>query len=169
MKNIDIIAHHDWAGRGSDSFESVVILSLGRYQFEHYKWCSSIRTNFCRFSPEGSGFVSKSATFSCVLIYAVLHSSRAQPSRTKWYAMALDFFFNVDAGAVVLASTDWLSPNTNAGSSTGIPIIQSLKQSPHTYSVVCFMATNSLPNVLVSHKVCFFEFQEIGAPFNSTT
>ncbi len=40
--------------------------------------------------------------------------------------MALDFFFNVDAGAVVLHKTDLLSPNTNAGSSTLIPIILSL-------------------------------------------
>ena len=62
--------------------------------------------NLVRFSPEGRGFVNKSATFSCVLIYAVLHSSLAQPSLSKWYAMALDFFFKVDAGAEVFARTD---------------------------------------------------------------
>ena len=48
------------------------------------KWWSNIRTNFQSFSPEGRGLVNKSATFSCVLMYAVLHSSRAHPSRTKW-------------------------------------------------------------------------------------
>jgi hypothetical protein len=32
----------------------------------------------------------------------------------KMYTVALDFFFNVEAGAEVLAKTDWLSPNTRA-------------------------------------------------------
>ncbi len=73
--------------------------------------------------------------------------------------MALDFFFNVDPGVVVLASTDWLSPKTNAGSSTVMPIILSLYLKPRIYSVAYFIATNSLPNVLVSHEVCFFELQ----------
>ena len=48
------------------------------------KWWSNIRTKFQRFSPEGKGLVNKSATFSCVLIYSVLHSSWAHPSFTKW-------------------------------------------------------------------------------------
>jgi hypothetical protein len=124
--------------------------------------------NRVRFSHEGRGFVSKSATFSCVLIYAVCHSSLAHPSLTKWYAMAFDFFFSVEAGAVVFAKTDWLSPNTNAGLLTVIPIILNLKRRPQTYSVACFMATNSLPNVLVSQEPCFFELQYIGALFRNT-
>jgi hypothetical protein len=82
--------------------------------------------------------------------------------------MALDFFFNVEPGAVVLASTDWLSTNTEAGSSTVIPIIRSLYLKPQIYSVACFIATNSLPNVLVSQDVCFFELQLIGAPLRNT-
>ena len=97
---------------------------------------------------------------SCVFTYAVLHSSRATPSRTKLYAMAFDLFFSVDAGAVVLFKTDWLSPKTNAGSST--------VRSPRTYSVACFIATNSLPKVLVSHEFCFFELQYIGELFRKT-
>ena len=48
------------------------------------KWWSDIRTNLQRFSPEGRGLVNKSATFSCVLMYAVLHSSRSHPSCIKW-------------------------------------------------------------------------------------
>jgi hypothetical protein len=43
--------------------------------------------------------------------------------------VALDFFINVDAGAVVLAKMDWLSPKTKAGSSTVIPIIRNLNVS----------------------------------------
>jgi len=54
------------------------------------------------------------------------------------------------------------------GSSTLIPIILSLKRKPWTYSVACFIATNSLPNVLVSREVCFFELQYIGALFRNT-
>ena len=59
-------------------------------------------------------------------MYAVRHSSQAHPSLTKWYAMALDFFLSVDAGAVVLAKTDWLSLKTKAGLPTVIPIIRNL-------------------------------------------
>ncbi len=124
--------------------------------------------NLVRFSPEGRGFVSKLATLSCVLMYAVCHSSLAHPSLTKWYAMSLDFFFSVEAGAVVFARTDWLSPKTKAGSSTVIPIIHNLKQRPRTYSVACCMATNSLPKVLVSQEPCFLELQYIGALFKKT-
>jgi hypothetical protein len=82
--------------------------------------------------------------------------------------MALDFFFSVEVGAVVFASTDWLSPNTKAGSSTVIPIILNLKRRPQTYSVACFIATNSLPNVLLLQELCFFELQYIGALFRKT-
>ncbi len=112
--------------------------------------------------------MNKSATFSCVLIYAVLHSSLAQPSLTKWYAMALDFYFKVDAGAEVLAKTDWLSPNTKAGSSTVIPNIHNLKRKPRMYLVACFIATNSLLKVLVSQVPCFFELQYIGELLKKT-
>ena len=129
---------------------------------------SSIRTNLFRFSPEGRGFVIRSAGLSEVLTQVVLHSSRAHPSRTKWYAIELDFFFNVESGAVVFARTDWLSPYINVGSLHWIPNILSLQRSPRTYSVACFIATNSLPNVLVLHDVCFFESQQMGAPFRNT-
>ncbi len=112
--------------------------------------------------------MNKSVTFSCILIYAVLHSSLAQPSLTKWYAMALDFFFKVDARAEVLAKKDWLSPNTKADSSTVIPNIHNLKRKPRTYSVACFIATNLLPKVLVSQDPCFFELQYIGKLFKKT-
>ena len=36
------------------------------------------------------------------------------------------------------------------------------------YSVACFVATNSLPKVLVSQDPCFFELQYIGALFKNT-
>ncbi len=124
--------------------------------------------NLVCFSPEGRGFVSKSAMLSCVWMYAVRHSSLAHPSLTKWYAMALDFFFSVEAGAVVFARTDWLSPKMNASSSTVIPIIRNSKQRPRTYSVACFMATNLLPKVLVSQEPCFLELHYIGALFKKT-
>ena len=90
------------------------------------KWCSNIRTNFQRFSPEGRGLVIMSATFSWVLMYAVRNSSRSHPSCTKWNAIICVFVFNMDSGIVVLASTEWLSPNMKVGSSTGIPIILNL-------------------------------------------
>ncbi len=124
--------------------------------------------NLVCFSPEGKGFVSKLAMLSCVLMYAVHHSSLAHPSLTEWYAMALDFFFSVEAGAVVFARTNWVSPKTKAGSSTVIPIIRNLKQRPRTYSVACFMATNLFPKVLVSQEPCFLELQYIGALFKKT-
>jgi hypothetical protein len=125
--------------------------------------------NLVCFSPEGRGFVSKSATLSCVLIYAVCHSSLAHPSLTKWYVMLLDFFFSVEAGAIVFARMDWLSPKMKSGSSTVIPIIHNLKRRPpRTYSVACFMATNWLPKVLVSQEPCFLELQYIRALFKKT-
>jgi hypothetical protein len=83
--------------------------------------------------------------------------------------MAFDFFFKVDAGAVILASTDWLSPKTNVGSLIVMPIIHSLYLKPRAYSVACFIATNSLPKVLVLQEVCFFKLQYIGAQFRKTT
>jgi hypothetical protein len=46
-----------------------------------------------------------------------------------------------------------------AGSSTVMPIIISLYRNPQTHSVACFIATNSLPKVLVSQEFCFFEYQ----------
>ena len=131
-------------------------------------WWSNIWMNFVCFSPEGRGLVSKSATLPWVLMYAVLHSFFAQPSLTKWYAMALDFFFSMDAGAEVLAKTDWLSPNTEAGSSTVILIMPNLKRRPRTYSVACLIAMNSLPKVLVSQDPCFFKLHYIGALFKNT-
>jgi hypothetical protein len=70
--------------------------------------------------------------------------------------MVLDFFFKVDAGAVVLASTDWLSPKTNVGMLTVMPIIHSLYLKPRAYSIACFIATNSLPKVLVLQEVAQF-------------
>ncbi len=124
--------------------------------------------NLVCFSPEVRGFVSKLAMLSCILMYAVRHSSLAHPSLTKWYAMALDFFFSVEAGAVVFARMDWLSPKIKSGSSTVIPIIHNLKPRPWTYSVACFMATNWLPKVLVSQEPCFLELQYIGALLRKT-
>jgi hypothetical protein len=107
-----------------------------------------------------------SHAFICIHIRSP--SSLTTPSRTKWYARTYWFFFNVDPGTVVLHKTDWLSPNTNAGSSTKFPLILNLYRKPQTYSVACFIATNSLPNLLVSQEFCFFELQYIGALFKNT-
>ena len=46
----------------------------------------------------------------------------------------------------------------NVGSSTVMPIICSLYLKPRAYSVACFIATNSLPKVLVSQEVCCKKF-----------
>ncbi len=124
--------------------------------------------SFIHFSPEGRGFVSKLATLSCIFMYTVCHSSLAHPSLTKWYAIELDFFLSVDAGAVVLAKTDWLSPKMKAGLSTVIPIIRNLKRRPQIYYVACFIKTNLLPNVLVLQEPCFLELQYIGTLFKKT-
>ena len=67
--------------------------------------------NLVLFSPPGNDFVHISAGFKSVLIYVVLHSDLATPSLTKWNATEDDFFFSVECGMVVLAKTDWLSPN----------------------------------------------------------
>ena len=49
--------------------------------------CSMLFTNFRRFPPKGRGLVKISASFSLDGTYAVRHSSLAQPSLTRWYAM----------------------------------------------------------------------------------
>ena len=109
--------------------------------------------------PEGKGFVKRSAMLSCIFTYVVCHSYLAKPSQQWWKATLLRFFFNVETGLVVLASTYWLSPNTDTGLSTGMPIIWSLNQSLLTYSVTTVIAQNLLPNVLVSTPPWRFENQ----------
>ena len=99
------------------------------------------------FSPEDIGLVNKSAMLSCVEIHAVTHSPRATPSRMRWYAIAAHFFFSVDPGFMVLASTDLLSPKIKAASSTGIPIIRNLYRNERTYSAASFIAVNSAPRL----------------------
>ena len=106
--------------------------------------------------------------FSSVLMYAILHSSLALPSLTKWYAMELDFFFSTESGIVLLASTLLLSPRIKHGKSTGIPIVRSLYLKPLKYSQHCFIAMYSEPKVLVSMPVWRFENQYTGALFNRT-
>ena len=117
---------------------------LNHSNHHHCRGCNNILTNFHHFSPEGRGLVNKSATLSCVLTHAFSHSSLAQPSLTWWNTKLWLFFFSVDAGSVVLASTDWLSRKTNAGSSNGMPIMQSLLWRPQTYSVATFIAQTQL-------------------------
>ena len=112
-----------------------------------------------RLSPAGIVLVSGSAALFSLLMYPVTHSSLATPSRTKWYAIAWFFSFRVESGIHVLHKRDWLSPYKNEQPITGIPIILSLYHSPLTYSHHCFIATNSLPNVLHSTPFCRFENQ----------
>ena len=126
------------------------------------------RTNPFRFSPHGSNLVKRSTSFLCVFTYAVLHSSLADPSRIKWYAMLWDFFLSIDSGTVVFASTDWLSPWMCDGPSQGIPIILSLYLKPLRYSQHCFIAMNSEPRDEDSTPVCFLLHQCVNAEFNKT-
>lgn len=104
-------------------------------------------------------FVKRSVMFSNVFTYAVLQGSLVEPLRTWCYAMEFNFFFKVDDGTEVLQSTYFLSLKTNVGLTTGIPTILSLQHKSCTYVVACFMVTNSLPNVMVSHAVHFFDNQ----------
>ena len=60
---------------------------------------------------------------------------------------------------------DWLSPKTNDGMSTAMPIILSLYLKPRIYSQQSFIAMNSAPKEEVSIEVCFFEYHYIGALF----
>ena len=86
-------------------------------------------------------------------MYPVTYFPLANPSRTKWYAIAYFFFFRVESGIHLLYKTDWLSPYKNEQPITGIPIILNLYLRPISYSQHCFIEMNSLPNVLHSTPV----------------
>ena len=96
------------------------------------------------------------ALFS-LLIYPVTHSYLDTPFRTKWYAIAWFFFFRFESGIHVLHRTDWLSPYKHEQPITEIPIILSLYRILLTYSQHCFIATNSLQNLL--HYTSFVAFR----------
>ncbi len=64
--------------------------------------------------------------------------------------MELCFRFKVESGTVLLVTTDWLSQNTLAGLSNGIPNIRSLYHNASIISTAILMATNSEPKVDVS-------------------
>ena len=118
--------------------------------------------------PAGSALVIRSYGFASILIYTILHSSRVIPSLTKWYGIELIFFFKVESSIVVFQRTDWLSPYINTGLLTGIPIILSCYLRLRRYSQQIVIATNLLPNEIVSNDVWFLDSQYIGALFMNT-
>ena len=82
-KNVLSPHHHHSSQRSVHMHLSPPIITTP-YASVRKMWCRMFRTKFFRFSPEGSCFVNKSASLSCVLTYVVRHSSLAEPSRTKW-------------------------------------------------------------------------------------
>jgi hypothetical protein len=98
----------------------------------------------------GMSFVKMSALLLPVGSYAIWTMSLATTSRTKCYAIAFDFFFNVDSGTLVFFTTNILCTPTCAWPSMGIPIILNLYLSPLIISIPVFSAMNSDPNVEVS-------------------
>ena len=69
------------------------------------------------------------------------------------------FFFKIESGIEVFASTDWLSPCMYTGSSQGIPIILSLYLKPPRYSQSYFITTNSASKMLLLKLSSYFECQ----------
>ena len=107
----------------------------------------------------GSALVIRLGGFASILMYAVLYSSHANPSLTNGYAIELLFFFKFESSIVVFQRNYWLSPYTNTGFLTGMPIILSFYLRPCRYTQQIFIATNSLPKKLVLTDVCFFDSQ----------
>ena len=68
--------------------------------------------------------------------------------------MELHFFFKVDSGMVTFVAWDLLSVNIYEGQVNEISIMQSLMQRPHSFSIPCFIATNSSPKTEVSMVPC---------------
>jgi hypothetical protein len=71
--------------------------------------------------------------------------------------MELHFFFKVDSGMVMFVAWDLLSANIYEGQVNGISIMPSLIQRPHSFSIPCFIATNSSPKTEVSMVACFLQ------------
>ena len=126
--------------------------------------CNSDSTFF----SSAKGFLIKSTGFSFLQIQTVQHSSLANPSQTKWYAVEKDLFFNTDNGLVQLDNTELLSVYGYVGKSHIIPIILCLYCIPHMNSKHCLVSIKSDTKVIFLMLVCFLEFQYIGVFFKQT-
>jgi hypothetical protein len=97
-----------------------------------------------------------------VTLSFIATDSRQQQQQTEF-----DFFFDIDSGRCVLWITDMLSPQTEAGPSTGTPIMRDSCLRPLAISIPFFTATNSAPKTEVSTVGCLLENHVSGAEFKN--
>ena len=99
---------------------------------------------------------------------ASLITFAAIASRTRWYVIALCFYFKTLEGTVVFNTTDILSPNINAGPSNVTPNDLSINLISRMSSVAILDATNSEPKVDVSTVFCCLDTHLTGVLFTMT-
>jgi hypothetical protein len=91
------------------------------------------------------GFVKISLKFSSLFTYANLITLAAIASQTRWYAIALCFFFKTLEGTEAFKTTDILSPNIRLGPSKSTPNDHIMNLTTKMSSVAILDTTNSDP------------------------